>query len=43
MSGESRVNVGEVTQSTLKGKAMEGVLASVQNTPGIPKMPKKKN
>lgn len=42
MAGENRVDVGEITQSTLRGKAMENALASVQNTPGIQKNPKKK-
>lgn len=41
MAGENRVDVGEVTQSSLKGSALEKALASVQNTPGIQKQPKK--
>lgn len=43
MSGENRVDVGEVTQSSVKGKAMESALASVQNSQGIQRMPKKSN
>ncbi len=42
MSGEQRVDLGEVTQSGLKGKALESALASVLNAPGIQKEPKKK-
>lgn len=39
--GENKVEVGEITQSSVRGNAMESVLASVLNTPGIQKEPKK--
>ncbi len=41
-AGENRVDLGEITQSKVKGKAMESVLASALNSQGIQKMPKKK-
>lgn len=41
MSGEQRISLGEVTQSTTKGKALESALASALNNP-IPKKTDKK-
>lgn len=41
MAGENRIDLGEVTQSNMKGKALESALASVLNTPGVQKQPKK--
>lgn len=42
MSGEQRISLGEVTQSTMKGKAVESALASALNNPTPLKTPKKK-
>ncbi len=40
-SAESRIDVGEITQSSVKGKAMESALASALNSPTPKKTPKK--
>ncbi len=42
MSGEQRIDLGEITQSKVKGSAMESVLASALNSQGVKKMPAKK-
>lgn len=41
MSGNSRIDVGEITQSSTKGSAMESVLSESLNNP-TPKKTKKK-
>lgn len=42
MSGNSRIDVGEITQSATKGSAMESTLASALNNPTPKETPKKK-
>lgn len=41
-SGESRIDAGEIAQSTMKGSVMESALASALNNPVPKKTPKKK-
>lgn len=42
MSGQSRIEVGKITQSAMKGKVLESALANSLNSQEAPKGEKKK-
>ncbi len=41
MAGQNKIKVGEITQSSVKGKTLESALASALNSQEAPKSKKK--